>query len=383
MRRRRKRPRRRWPPRPDCKAGPVPRAVRGAVSREAGEPVEILQVMVPEPGPGEAVVDVQACGVCRTDLHYHRGEWSGDFPFLLGHEAAGVVAEVGEGVDEVAPGDFVILNWRAACGRCRWCRRGRREFCSDSLTASRPMTLADGTALTPAMGIGGLAEAALVAAGQCTKANSAVPPAAAGLLGCGVTTGFGAAAHTGGAGRGDRVAVFGCGGVGCGAVAGAYLAGATVVIAVDIDDRKLEWARGFGATHVVNSARTDPVEAVRRAAGGRGVEVAIDAVGTPETFRQALAVREARGTLVLAGVPAADAVLELPMFEMFDGGGAIKMCWYGDCLPSRDFQTLSDLYLQGRFDLEGFISETIGLDEVGEAFQKMEQGAVLRSVVVF
>ena len=361
----------------------MPRTVRGAVSRAAGEPVEILPVTVPDPGPGEAVVEIQACGVCRTDLHHHRGDWSGDFPFLLGHEAAGVVSAVGPRADGVAPGDFVILNWRAACGRCRRCRRGRSEFCSDSLTASQPMTLADGTALAPVMGIGGLAEAALVAAGQCTKVNPAASPAAVGLLGCGVTTGFGAAAHTGGVGRGDRVAVFGCGGVGCGAVAGAFLAGATVIIAVDIDDRKLEWARGFGATHVVNSARTDPVEAVRRAAGGRGVEVAIDAVGTPETFRQAFAVREERGTLVLVGVPAADAVLEMPMFEMFDRGGAIKMCWYGDCLPSRDFRTLTDLYLQGRFDLERFISETIGLEDVEEAFQKMERGGFLRSVVVF
>ena len=361
----------------------MPRTVRGAVVRAAGEPVETAQVTVPDPGPGEAVVDVQACGVCRTDLHYLQGRMGEGFPVLLGHEAAGVVAEVGAGVAEVVPGDFVILNWRASCGRCRWCRRGRREFCLDSRTADRKMTLADGTELTAAMGIGGLAEAVLVAAGQCTKVDGAASPAAAGLLGCGVTTGFGAAVHTGGVGRGDSVAVFGCGGVGCGAIAGARMAGATVIAAVDIDDRKLEWARRFGATHAVNSTRADPVAAVWEATGGHGADAAIDAVGSPETLRQALAARAVRGTAVLAGVPAPEAVLKLPMFETFDRGGALKICWYGDCLPSRDFPTLVDLYLGGRLDLDGFVSEKIGLEETEGAFRRMERGETLRSVVMF
>ena len=361
----------------------MPRTVRGAVVRAAGEPVETAQVTVPDPGPGEAVVDVQACGVCRTDLHYLQGRMGEGFPVLLGHEAAGVVAEVGAGVAEVVPGDFVILNWRASCGRCRWCRRGRREFCLDSRTADRKMTLADGTELTAAMGIGGLAEAVLVAAGQCTKVDGAASPAAAGLLGCGVTTGFGAAVHTGGVGRGDSVAVFGCGGVGCGAIAGARMAGATVIAAVDIDDRKLEWGRRFGATHAVNSTRADPVAAVWEATGGHGADAAIDAVGSPETLRQALAARAVRGTAVLAGVPAPEAVLKLPMFETFDRGGALKICWYGDCLPSRDFPTLVDLYLGGRLDLDGFVSEKIGLEETEGAFRRMERGETLRSVVVF
>ena len=361
----------------------MPRTVRGAVVRAAGEPAETAEIVVPDPGPGEAVVDVQACGVCRTDLHYLQGRMGEGFPVLLGHEAAGVVAEVGAGVAEVVPGDFVILNWRASCGRCRWCRRGRREFCLDSRTADRKMTLADGTELTAAMGIGGLAEAVLVAAGQCTKVDGAASPAAAGLLGCGVTTGFGAAVHTGGVSRGDSVAVFGCGGVGCGAIAGARLAGATVIAAVDIDDRKLEWARRFGATHAVNSTRADPVAAVWEATGGHGADAAIDAVGSPETLRQALAARAVRGTAVLAGVPAPEAVLKLPMFETFDRGGALKICWYGDCLPSRDFPTLVDLYLGGRLDLDGFVSEKIGLEETEGAFRRMERGETLRSVVVF
>ena len=361
----------------------MPRTVRGAVVRAAGEPAEIAEVVVPDPGPGEAVVEVAACGVCRTDLHYQKGRMGEGFPVLLGHEAAGVVAEVGEGAEGVVPGDFVILNWRAACGRCRWCRRGRREFCLESLTARRKMTLADGTELVPVMGVGGLAEAVLVAAGQCTKVDAAASPAAVGLLGCGVTTGFGAAVYTGGVGRGDSVAVFGCGGVGCGAIAGARLAGAVVIAAVDVDDRKLEWARRFGATHTVNSTRADPVAAVWEATGGFGADAAIDAVGSPATLRQALAARAVRGTAVLVGVPAPEAVLELPMFETFDRGGALKMCWYGDCLPSRDFPALVDLYRRGRLDLDGFVSEKIGLEETEGAFGRMERGETLRSVVVF
>lgn len=360
----------------------MPRRVRGAVVRAAGEPAETAEVVVPDPGPGEAVVEVAACGVCRTDLHYQKGQMGGGFPVLLGHEAAGTVAEVGEGAEGVAPGDFVILNWRAACGRCRWCRRGRREFCLDSLTADRRTTLADGTELVPVMGVGGLAEAVLVAAGQCTKV-AAASPAAVGLLGCGVTTGFGAAVYTGGVGRGDTAAVFGCGGVGCGAIAGARLAGASVIVAVDIDDRKLEWARRFGATHAVNSTRDDPVAAVWEATGGCGADAAIDAVGSPGVLRQALAARAVRGTAVLAGVPAPEAVLDLPMFEMFDRGGALKICWYGDCLPSRDFPVLVDMYRRGRLDLDGFVSEKIGLGEVEAAFGRMERGETLRSVVEF
>src|SRR5436853_7601236 len=184
---------------------------------------------------------MQACGVCHTDLHYKEGGIGDDFPFLLGHEAAGVVDAVGAGVTDVAPGDYVILNWRAVDGQCRACRRGEPWYCFSTHNATQKMTLADGTPLSPALGIGAFIEKALVAAGQCTKVDPKAPPQVAGLLGCGVMAGLGAAMNTGGVRRGDSVAVIGCGGVGDAAIAGARLAGATTVIAVDVDDRKLAW----------------------------------------------------------------------------------------------------------------------------------------------
>ena len=360
----------------------MPQTVQGVVSMAVGEPVTITDVVVPDPGPGEAVVAIQACGVCHTDLHYREGGINDEFPFLLGHEAAGVVESVGDGVTEVAPGDYVILNWRAVCGQCRSCLRGRPHICFSTHNASQKMTLTDGTELSPALGIGAFLEKTLVAAGQCTKVDSAAPATAAGLLGCGVMAGIGAAINTGGVGRGDSVAVFGCGGVGDAAIAGAKLAGAHTIIGVDIDDRKLEWARRFGATHTINSSETDPVAAIQALTGGNGVDVAIEAIGLPQTYRQAFEARDLAGTVVLVGVPHPDMTIELPFIEVFGRGGALKSSWYGDCLPTRDFPMLIDLYLQGRLDLDGFVSETIGLGDVEEAFHKMERGEVLRSVVV-
>ena len=356
--------------------------VRGVVARAKGAPVTLETILVPDPGPGEAKVKIQACGVCHTDLHYREGAINDAFPYLLGHEAAGIVESVGEGVTDVAPGDYVILNWRAVCGQCRACRRGRPWYCFSTHNATQPMTLEDGTPLSPALGIGAFADKTLVAAGQCTKVDPKAPPQVAGLLGCGVMAGLGAAINTGGVSRGDTVAVIGCGGVGDAAIAGARLAGARTIIAVDVDDRKLEWAKDFGATHTVNSRSTDPVEAIRGFTDGFGADVVIDAVGRPETYRQAFFARDLAGTVVLVGVPDPTMKIELPLIELFGRGGSLKSSWYGDCLPSRDFPTLIDLYLPGRLPLERFVSETIGLDGVEAAFEKMHHGDVLRSVVV-
>lgn len=360
----------------------MPQNATAVIARSKGAPVELVDVVLPDPGPGEVVVRVQACGVCHTDLHYRDGGIGPDFPFLLGHEAAGVIESVGAGVRDVAAGDFVVLNWRAVCGACRACLRGKPWYCFDTHTADQQMTLADGTPLTPALGIGAFATRTLVHAGQCTKVDPQAPATAAGLLGCGVMAGFGAAVNTGGVGRGDSVAVIGCGGVGDAAIAGARLAGATTIVALDIDDRKLDWARRFGATHTVNTRERDAVEAIREATGGFGADVVIDAVGSPETYRQAFSARDLAGTVVLVGVPAPEAKVELSLMSVFGRGGALKSSWYGDCLPSRDFPMLVDLYRQGRFDLDAFVSETIGLGDVEAAFAKMRAGEVLRSVVV-
>ncbi|MDP9408743.1 MAG: S-(hydroxymethyl)mycothiol dehydrogenase [Actinomycetota bacterium] len=360
----------------------MPQTVKGVVSRAKKEPVELVDVVVPDPGPGEAVVDIQACGVCHTDLHYREGGISDDYPFLLGHEAAGVVSAVGDGVTGVAPGDFVILNWRAVCGECRACKRGRLEYCFNTHNAEQKMTLTDGTPLSPALGIGAFIEKTLVAAGQCTKVDPSVKPEVAGLLGCGVMAGIGAAINTGKVGRGDTVAVIGCGGVGDAAIAGSRVAGARTIIAVDVDPRKLDWARDLGATHTVNGRETDAVAAMKELTDGFGPDVVIDAVGRPETYRQAFEARDLAGTVVLVGVPTPEMEITLPLQEVFGRGGALKSSWYGDCLPSRDFPMLVDLHLQGRLPLEKFVSETIGIGDVEEAFHRMERGEVLRSVVL-
>jgi S-(hydroxymethyl)mycothiol dehydrogenase len=360
----------------------VVRQVQGVVSMGKNAPVEMRTVTVPDPGPGEVLVDIKACGVCHTDLHYRDGGISDDYPFLLGHEAAGTVAEVGDGVTNVAVGDYVVLNWRAVCGQCRACKRGRPWYCFATHNATQKMRLEDGTALSPALGIGAFIETTLVAAGQATKVDTAAPPEVAGLLGCGVMAGLGAAINTGEVTRGDTVAVIGCGGVGSAAIAGARLAGAARIIAVDIDDRKLRLATEFGATDTVNSSTTDPVAAIQSLTGGFGADVVIDAVGRPETWKQAFYGRDLAGTVVLVGVPTPEMTLELPLLDVFGRGGRLKSSWYGDCLPERDFPILIDLYRQGRLPLEKFVSEKIGIGDVEAAFDAMKRGDVLRSVVM-
>jgi S-(hydroxymethyl)mycothiol dehydrogenase len=360
----------------------MPQKVRGVVALSKGAPVSVETIIIPDPGPGEAVVKVQACGVCHTDLHYREGGINDEFPFLLGHEAAGVVEAVGDGVTDVAPGDYVILNWRAVDGTCRACRRGEPWYCFSTHNAAQKMTLESGQELSAALGIGAFVEKTLVHAGQCTKVDPAAKPEVAGLLGCGVMAGIGAAINTGGVGRGDSIAVIGCGGVGNAAIAGARLAGATTIIAIDVDDRKLEWAKDFGATHTINSRNTDLVEGVQALTDGNGANVVVDAVGRPETFKQAFYARDLAGTAVLVGVPTPDMTIDLPLIDIFGRGGSTKSSWYGDCLPSRDFPMLIDLYLQGRLPLDKFVTETIGLDDVEAAFEKMHKGEVLRSVVL-
>ena len=362
--------------------------VQAIVAMAKGAPVELVTINVPDPGPGEAVVKIQACGVCHTDLHYREGGINDDFPFLLGHEASGIVEAVGPDVTSVVPGDFVILNWRAVCGDCRACKRGEPQYCFATFNATQKMTLEDGTELSPALGIGAFAEKTLVAAGQCTKVDPSARPAAVGLLGCGVMAGIGAAINTGAVTRGKSVAVIGCGGVGVAAIAGSALAGASPIIAVDIDPKKLVTATKMGATHTVNSSEVDPVEEIKRICaetydGAEGADVVVEAVGRPETWKQAFYARDLAGTVVLVGVPTPGMMVpELPLTDVFGRGGALKSSWYGDCLPSRDFPMLVDLYQQGRLDLDAFVTEEIGIGDIEAAFDRMHSGDVLRSVVV-
>jgi S-(hydroxymethyl)mycothiol dehydrogenase len=364
----------------------LPYTVKGAIARAEGAEVEIVDVVVPDPGPGDVIVDVQACGVCHTDLSYRDGGINDEFPFLLGHEAAGRVSAVGEGVTHVEVGDYVVLNWRAVCGECRACRRGEPKYCFATHNASKKMTLTDGTELTPALGIGAFVEKTIVHERQCTKVDPQAAPEVAGLLGCGVMAGIGAAINTGEVKRGESVAVIGCGGVGNAAIAGAKLAGASRIIALDVVDAKLESAREFGATETINTkdlSEDEVVAAVHELTGGFGADVVIDAVGRPETFRQAFYARDLAGRVVLVGVPHPKAELTLPFLDVFGRGGSLKSSWYGDCLPERDFPMLVDLYLQDRLPLDKFVTETISADQIEAAFGKIHDGTVLRSVVKY
>jgi len=360
----------------------MPQQVQGVIARSKGAPVELVDIVIPDPGPHDVVVRIQACGVCHTDLTYRDGGINDEFPFLLGHEAAGVVESAGNAVTHVEVGDFVVLNWRAVCGRCRACRRGRPWYCFDTFNASRPMTLTDGTELTPALGIGAFADKTLVHEGQCTKVNPNADPTVVGLLGCGVMAGLGAVVNTGNVSRGDSVAVIGCGGVGNAAIAGARLAGASPIIAIDRDPKKLQMATELGATHTIDASKVDAVKAVQELTDGFGADVVVDAVGRPETWKQAFHARDLAGTVVLVGVPTPDMTLEMPLIDFFSRGGSLKSSWYGDCLPERDFPALVDLYQQGRLPLDKFVSERIKLDQVEDAFATMHRGEVLRSVVV-
>lgn len=358
--------------------------VQAVVVKAKNEPAVVETILVPDPGPGEALVDILTCGVCQTDHHYQVGGVSDDFPFLLGHEATGVISAVGDGVTDLEVGDHVILNWRAVCGQCRACHRGEPWYCFATHNATQKMTLTDGTELSPALGIGAFAEKTLVAAGQCTKIETELEPeqfAAVGLLGCGVTAGLGAVLNTGALKRGESVAVIGCGGVGTAAIAGAALGGATTVIAVDVDDEKLATARELGATHTINAREQDPVETIRALTGGNGADLVIDAVGVAATFQQAFEARDLAGRMVLVGVPEPGTTWDIPLDQVFGRGGSIKSAWYGDCLPNRDFPMFVRHYQLGNLDLDRFVSERITLHDVEPAFAKMREGKVLRSVV--
>lgn len=364
----------------------MPYTVQGAIARTEGAEVELVDVTVPDPGPTDVIVDIQACGVCHTDLMYRDGGINDEFPFLLGHEAAGLVHEIGSDVTHVAVGDYVILNWRAVCGECRACKRGQQQYCFSTFNASKKMTLTDGTELTAALGIGAFIDKTIVHELQCTKVDERAKPEVAGLLGCGVMAGIGAAINTGEVTRGESVAVIGCGGVGDAAIAGAHLAGATRIIALDLSETKLTGAKEFGATATINTSgmsEDEVVAAIQAETNGFGADVVIDAVGRPETYRQAFFGRDLAGRVVLVGVPHPTAELTLPFLEVFGRGGSLKSSWYGDCLPERDFPMLIELHLQGRLPLEKFVSELIPADQIEAAFGKIHDGSVLRSVVTY
>ncbi|QCR53535.1 S-(hydroxymethyl)mycothiol dehydrogenase [Brachybacterium sp. SGAir0954] len=363
----------------------MPTTVKGVIARAEKAPAELVDIVIPDPGPHDVIVDIEATGVCHTDLAYRDGGINDEFPFLLGHESAGRVSVVGEAVTHVEVGDYVVLNWRAVCGECRACRKGVPQYCFATHNASQKMTLTDGTELTPALGIGSFAEKTLVHEGQCTKVSEDAPAEVAGLLGCGVMAGLGAAMNTGQVQRGESVAVIGLGGVGCAAIAGAKLAGATTIIGLDVDEKKLAAASELGATHTLATQGLSPqevAEKVQELTGGFGADVVIDAVGIPQTYETAFYARDLAGRVVLVGVPRPGVELTLPLLDVFGRGGSLKSSWYGDCLPERDFPYLTDLFLQGRLPLDRFVTGRTDLAGVDTALDSLHEGGTLRTVAV-
>jgi S-(hydroxymethyl)mycothiol dehydrogenase len=356
--------------------------IRGVVARDVGQPAPIERIVLEDPGPGEVLVRVLASGVCHTDLHFQLGS-IGTLPVLMGHEGAGVVEAVGEGVTTPKVGDYVVLAWRAPCGQCRFCRIGQPHLCSASLNAKPRQHSPGGDVIPTIMGLGTFATHTVVAALQAVPIPRDVPPEQACLIGCGVMTGLGAVFYTAHVRRGSTVAVFGSGAVGTSVIQGARLADAARIIAVDLESRKLEWAKQFGATDTVNASQTDPVAAIKELTGGNGVDYAFEAVGNPKVLAQALRSRDLAGVCTLIGVPSADAVIEFPAQEYFGMGGSLRVSWYGDCLPTRDFPLLADLYLKGRLKLDELITQKIPLEGVQGAFEAMERGETLRSVISF
>jgi S-(hydroxymethyl)mycothiol dehydrogenase len=354
---------------------------RGVVVRRPGEVPTVEPLRIEPPGPGEVRVRVLATGVCHSDLHAQRGHFGKEFPLLLGHEATGVIDAVGDGVDPAREGETVMLNWRAPCGRCRYCDRGRPAHCARPLTAQPRMFTQDGLALGRVLGLGTFATHTVVAAGQATAVSGALAPEATCLIGCCVATGVGAALQVGEVTAGHTVAVFGCGAVGTSVLQGARLAHAAKIIAVDLSPKKLAWAREFGATDVVDARAGDPVKQVRALTQGLGVDRAFEAVGLPETLSQALASCDLGGRCVMIGVPTPGAAMPLSLSRFFYQRADLRATFYGDCLPSRDFPILAELYRRGELRLDALITQRLGLGAVAEAFALMERGESLRAVL--
>ena len=362
----------------------MPTTAKGAIARVPAESVVIEEFTIDDPGPRDVLVRILASGVCHTDLGLKTGTYGTEgFPFLLGHEGAGVVEAVGPNVSRVKVGDHVMLNWRAPCGECRFCLRGEHNYCASSHNAQNKMRGKDGEVLNAALGIGTFCTHTLVHEVQCVKYSADLPAAPMSLIGCGVMTGVGAALYSADVKQGSSVAVFGCGGVGDSVIQGAKIAGATTIIAVDIDPQKLEWAKDFGATHTVNASEVDPIEKVMELTDGHGVNYSFEAVGLAETLEQALFCRDLAGTCVLIGVPGPGPRIDIEMQRFFDRGGNLCVSWYGNCIPARDFPILADWYQQGQLKLDELVSRKISLEKTEEAFNAMKRGETLRSVIVF
>jgi S-(hydroxymethyl)mycothiol dehydrogenase len=358
------------------------RTATAAVLLAPGEPVALRELEIDDPASGEVVVRVVASGVCHTDMHVWRNDgWGFDFPILLGHEGAGIVEEVGAAVTDLRPGDHVVLSWRVPCGTCAPCRRQDRTHCESPLAAGPRMRLAESDRyVTPVLRTGTFTTRTIVDARQAIRIPEALPLEKGCLLACAVVTGVGAALRASPVWDGAAVAVFGCGGVGLSVMQGARIAGARQIIAIDTVAAKLDTARQFGATDVVDASAGGVVPRVRALAGD-GVDFAYDAVGAPACVQQVVDVLGDWGTATLIGIPADGARIDLDATTVFENGLNIRVCAGGNCEPAEFLPYLADLYLQGQLDLDTMVSQTITLSDVDAAFSAMERGAVIRSVI--
>lgn len=357
--------------------------MRAAVLYQPRSPLVVEEVEIRGPAPGEVLVRLAASGVCHSDFHVVKGEWTYDLPIVLGHEGAGIVERVGEGVTTVGPGHHVVLSWMPNCGRCYYCVTGRPNLCD------HPRELAPGSGMwigdlrLNILGhVGSFAEYTVVPEAGAVPIREEMPLDRASLLGCGVMTGVGAAINTARVRPGSTVAVFGCGGVGLNVIQGAALAGAGRIIAVDLTEDKLEFARRFGATDGVNAAEQDPVEAIKGLTGDAGADYGFEAIGDPQAMEQTYASVRKGGVAVIAGMPPDGERMSFPATLLY-GERLLTGSVYGSANLRVDIPRLVDLYLAGRLDLDTLVTRRYALEEVNEAFAAMGGGQVGRGVIIF
>lgn len=362
---------------------------RACVLNNPGEDAVIEEIVIDPPGPNEVLVKLVASGVCHTDLHVkHMNGMGMSFPILLGHEGAGIIEQVGEGVEDLQVGDPVVIAYRAPCGRCPACKRGDLRRCWMALRPKQRIhRKKDGALLSQVLRCGTFSTHTVVHAKAAIKMPKEMPLDKACLIACGVITGVGATFNTAPVWAGARVAVIGCGGVGLSVIQGAKLRHAKQIIAVDLSPQKLEWAKQFGATDVVDARDGDPVAKVRELSNGEGVDFAYEAVGLPLTIDQSVRMLAYAGTACHIGLPGETDHVNLNLGDMDTGfywnKATLCVCHAGDTLPSYDFPLMAQLYLEGKLDLDSMVTRTIGLEDVEDAFHLMETGDVIRSVILF
>ncbi len=359
--------------------------MKAAVCYEFGKPLVVEEVTLDPPQQGEVKVRLAATAICHSDVHYIRGEWSGKTPVIAGHESSGVVEAIGEGVTLVQPGDPVVVSLLRSCGRCDYCVTGAPQHCDGTFALQTESRIrnAKGETIQQGINVAGFAEYAIVDQSQLVRVPNDMNLEAAALLACGVITGFGAAVNTGQVTQGSTVVVLGTGGVGLNAVQGAAVAGARRVIAVDLLDNKLEAAKQFGATDVINASNVDAVAAVKDLVGERGTDYALVTVGSDTAINQSFQMVRKGGTVVIAGLPPLDATVTLPTLSFVMTGGRLLGSSMGSTRLQVDVPILIDHYQRGNVLLDELITRRYPLEDINEAIESMERGEALRNIIVF